>query len=165
MKTFLLLLALCLPVFGQSQSQTFDLGPPTFNTQPQANGYQWIARGDVYPGGTFSVRPQADDCAVPNGAQPVGKYAIFGRFGAPGEHIATYRLTFGKVSYFFDGYARVTEEEENDGMPLAFLFDVFGSAPAREPTLGRVEFVPRSAACFGGQVRLFLTQQQDHSRE
>jgi len=159
MKILFLLLLITLPVFAQ-QSQTFDLGPPMINTQPQSKGYPWVARGDIYPGGTFALRPQADDCAVPTDAQPVGRYAIFGRFGAPGEHIATYRLTIGGQSYFFDGYVRVAEEEVNGAMPLSFLFDAFGTAPPREPSLGRVEYTPRSEACFGGRVRLFLNPRE-----
>lgn len=156
MRILILTLLLSLSALAQGQSQTYDLAPPTINTQPQSKGYQWVARGEVYPAGTFPVRPESDSCTVPSGVQAIGRYAIFGRFGGPEEHIATYRLTFGKTSYFFDGYVRTATEEENGGMPLSFLFGVVGSVPARLPDLGSAEYTPRGTSCFGGQVKIFL---------
>ncbi len=130
-----------------------DLGPDFYNSLPLANGYQWTARGRIYPAGTMAARPP---CVVDIEAPAIGNYLIRGLTGNQSEHLAVYavRLNVGTPDlkqYIFSGLIQTGLDAE--GFPRLF-FDA--ASLLGEP--GRVvfvEYLPRSADCFGGQLKIY----------
>lgn len=145
---------------AQVQPITAELGPAIFSTLPQANGYQWVARGYIYPPGTYTPKPGESlprgACEFPDGVQSIGSYAIFGSAGFVGEHLATYRVTIRGESFAWSGL--MTYYEDGGGAPGSMLYSagkLQGGRIITEPQID-AEYAPRSTVCFGGQVKIFI---------
>lgn len=159
MKILLCFILLCLfsipaaPAVQSFDVLRLDLGPDFYNSLPLANGYQWTARGRVYPAGTMAARPP---CVSEIEAPAIGNYLIRGLTGNQSEHLAVYavRLNVGTPDlkqYIFSGLVQTGLDDE--GFPRLF-FDAASllSEPGR---VVFVEYLPRSVDCFGGQLKIY----------
>lgn len=155
------LAALCsLPVLAQQQSVTMEFGREIYSTIPQAKGYKWVVRGNLYPAGTYTPAPgqplPLGVCELPVDVQPIGQYAIFGERGDAADHTAQFVIRFDRKQLTFAG--RLEFFEESPGVIGATLFRAVKlqngvMTDTDPPTM--VEFTPRSNACFGGTIRVF----------
>ena len=132
---FILLCLLSIPAAPAGQSfdvLRLDLGPDFYNSLPLANGYQWTARGRVYPAGTMAARPP---CVSEIEAPAIGNYLIRGLTGNQSEHLAVYavRLNVGTpdlTQYIFSGLVQTGLDAE--GFPRLFFCLLYTSPSPRD---------------------------------
>jgi len=156
MRTFVCFVVLFLcSLTAHAQQPTFEaeLAPPIYSTQPPF-AFRWVAYGYLYPVGTFA---NLEPCASPTeGAQIIGSYKIAGEYGNPSSHAALYVLRFGNPNdgkqFAFGGFFQYLLDELN--LPMAETYS--GVRLSRGLELVDVGFTPRSGACFGGSVKVFL---------
>lgn len=143
------------------QGVVYDLGVETFSTAGRPGFTRFYASGNIYPAGTYT--PNAGQ-PLPRGAcdraddvQRVGYFVIYGEVGGAGKHNAIYRVVIGEKTFYFSGLIEAIDES---GSPISSLFDLAtlsnGVLRLGEPP-EFVEFTPRSTACFGGKLTLFLS--------
>lgn len=143
------------------QGVVYDLGVETFSTAGRPGFTRFYASGNIYPAGTYT--PNAGQ-PLPRGAcdraddvQRVGYFVIYGESGNAGKHNAIYRVVIGERTYYFSGLIEAIDES---GLPMSSLFELAtlsnGVLRLGEPP-EFAEFTPRSTACFGGKLTLFLS--------
>ncbi|MBL8186596.1 MAG: hypothetical protein JNK38_01240 [Acidobacteria bacterium] len=147
------LLMLAVPVSAQIKPVVVELGPEAYSTLPRSGGYKWVARGYVYPPGTFTG---GSDCPATPAASPIGTYAVFGERGSPLNHAALYRVTINGQQFFFGGI--VERYDDESGQPGSTLFDLVRSLAARDEITEFADYTPRSGNCFGGRLKLYLQE-------
>lgn len=156
-KALLLLLLFVLPAFAQRQAITYDLGVETFSTIGRPGVPRFYVSGNIYPAGTYTPKPgqpfPRGVCDKADDVKRVGYFVIYGDSGNAGKHQAVYRIVIGDQQYYFGGEVSAVDELN---APASLLFDLLKITDGQFQQVGSVEFAPRSADCFGGQVKLFL---------
>ncbi len=162
-RSFLILLLMALPAFATAprQAAIFDLGVDTFSTFGRPGFTRFYVARNIYPPGTYTPQPgqplPRGACDRADDVQRIGYYVIYGESGSAGRHNAIYRVVIGEKAFYFSGLIEAFDELN---APISTLFELAtlsnGVFHISQPP-SFAEFTPRSTACFGGQLKLFLS--------
>ena len=158
----LFLTVLASPAFAQASFdvETYDLGPEIFGS-PTHGAYG--IRGRIYPAGTYTPAPgqpaPRDACTPAEGVPWVGNYYFRIAAGDQAENVGEYVWNLGRwpviTQVITSGWWYSGPDEA--GLPIVNFYPA--SILNRPEKVLFIEYTPRSTACFGGQLKIFIQKE------